>query len=131
MKKFNTDDQWSDSEKYIRSKKGQHNIACDFVKWQWEEDLSDDGLLDEVIDEICQCNKADLFDVKKIYIDLNDQPITDDLRADTRHQVGRLLAKAQKRPKQRLQERQVRFYMWFSLAIKCREARKAGGTSDQ
>lgn len=132
MKYYNTEDQWSDSEAYIRSKRGQREIAQFFYKLQNDEGLSDDEILDDVIEEICNRNNGDLFDLHEIYIDLKKTPITDDLRIDTRHQVGRLIAKAKKKPKQRLQKRQVRFYMWFSLAKKIREARDepTGPTKD-
>ncbi len=124
MKDQNQNDQWSDSEAYIRSKRGQRELAQFFQELQISEGFSDDELLDDVIDEICKRNTGDLFDPENIYINLDETPITDELRADTRHQVGRLIAKAKVRPKQRLQKRQVRFYMWFSLAKKIREARK-------
>ena len=90
--------------------------------------VSTDDLLDIAIDEVTILNKADLFDMQQIYLDPENRSILDVLKDDTRHQMGRLQAKASKLPKRRLSRSLVEFYMWIDLAMKCRKAREMTNT---
>lgn len=119
-----TEDQWSEIKPVLQSTKYQQLLACYAKRWMEEEQLSRDGLLDDVIVELCVQNQADLFDYNRLYIDLEQRSIIDDLPEDTRHAIGRLLAKAERCPQQRLHAALVDLYMWIDLAMKCREARR-------
>lgn len=131
MREYNDEDQWSELERTLCSKEYQQSLAAYYVLWKTEDPKikSDDDLLDAVIDEILKRNKADLFCHKRLYLDPEAQGILGELREDTRHQMGRLLAKAAKRPERRLQRSLVNFYMWCDLAMKCREARRVASSN--
>lgn len=124
---YGTEDQWSESDRTLKSRAYQQKLGAICHAWKDEEDdiVSNDDLMDALINEINLSSEVDLFDYNKVYLDPELTNIIDELREDTRHQIGRLLWKGKNRPKRRLQGSLVRFYMWVDLAIKCREARKA------
>lgn len=125
MREFNIEDQRSATKSKLMSIPGQVCLAQKCHVWIKEEELpSTEALVDEVVDELYVLNRAKLYDYRGRLIDFDNRCITDDLRASTRHQMLRLLNKAKVRPRQRLQRRQVAFYMWVDLAVKCRKARK-------
>lgn len=122
---FNETDQWSASVGELRSTLYQNYLAQALILWIKEEQItSADALLDDILDELYRRNKADLFDYYCRYLDLRVLCVTDVLRRDTRHQMRRLLQKAERIPKQRLHRKLVDFHMWIDLAVKCRNARR-------
>jgi hypothetical protein len=138
-RKTNTDDQWSEPERTLQSRAYQQKMGQFFVNWkldlqhqrteqakdcmQSSQHVSDDDLLDDIIDELQKRNQADLFDPNGIYLNPESVSIIDVLCEDTRHQIQRVLSKAKNTPAKRLQKRLVPFYMWLDLAMKCRKSR--------
>ena len=111
-------DIWSEPEAVLRSPEYVQELA----RFYKSLGLSAEGCLNWLILAICHKNSGDFFDHEQVFIDLDQEDISDAFGVDTRRTFNLFLKAAEAKPKRLVQKRNVRRMMWLCLAYKSHKA---------